>query len=403
MWWSGDPDSLLDRSFSMNLSGARSISRNFVIMEQQSGPGGWVNWTSPNLKPGQARLWTYQSIAHGANLVVYFRWRTAVSGQEIYWHGINDHHNRPNRRIEEIAGVARELDEIGETIARTQNVRQAAILKSYVNDWDAEFDAWCQTSNPRSTDAWFKALQQCHIQVDSLVVESGLSAEDLSEYAVVIVPQMAVLTEPTAAMLRAYVEGGGNLVVGCRSGYKDESGHCLMRPAPGPISELCGVEVLEYTVVRGTAPPLAGRLPGIDGRMADAFNEILTPIADNTEVLATYAGDYYAGAPALTRNAIGAGCAYYYGAAFNSDIAGALIDAIGLRPLTEGWIDIPAAVELTVRTDRASQRRLHFLLNYTGEKQSIAVSSAALELLTGERTSEELVLAPYGVAILERI
>ena len=41
-------------------------------------------------RPGQMRLWTMQAIAHGADYVSYFRWRTAVFGTEIYWHGMLD-------------------------------------------------------------------------------------------------------------------------------------------------------------------------------------------------------------------------------------------------------------------------------------------------------------------------
>ena len=91
-------------------------------MEQQSGPGGWTNrLAQPAPKPGQMRLWTYQSIAHGADMVLYFRWRTATMGTEIYWHGINDYHNRPNRRIREAAQIGREIEAIGARVAGTRS------------------------------------------------------------------------------------------------------------------------------------------------------------------------------------------------------------------------------------------------------------------------------------------
>ncbi|WP_325176745.1 beta-galactosidase [Paenibacillus alkalitolerans] len=31
----------------------------------------------PSPRPGQMRLWTHQSIMHGTDLLLYFRWRTA--------------------------------------------------------------------------------------------------------------------------------------------------------------------------------------------------------------------------------------------------------------------------------------------------------------------------------------
>jgi beta-galactosidase len=400
-----DTNALADRGVSMSLTTVRSISRNFVIMEQQSGPGGWVNrmhQMSP--KPGQVRLWTYQSIGHGADLIVYFRWRTAAFGTEIYWHGINDHHNRPNRRIREVAQISEELAKVGSTIAGTKNVKQALILKSYDNDWDSEFDGWCGSSNSASNDAWLKALQRRHIQLDVAFVESGLTAADLAGYTAVIVPQMSILTEKTADMLRAYVESGGVVVFGNRTGYKNEHGHCLMQPAPGPISDLCSVEVEDYSMVHGDPPTLAGPAIASGSTLtADRFNEILSPTSDTVEVLARYTGDYYDGKPVLTRNRVGSGFAYYYGAAFNQSTAEAVIDVIGLRSAADGWLDIPASVELTVREDAATGRRMHFLLNYLAESAKIGVSGAAADLLGGSHEAGILTLPAYGAAIVERV
>ena len=55
---------------------------------------------APAPKPGQMTLWTMQSIAHGADYVSFFRWRTATVGTEIYWHGILDYDNRYNRKLQ---------------------------------------------------------------------------------------------------------------------------------------------------------------------------------------------------------------------------------------------------------------------------------------------------------------
>lgn len=61
--------------------------QSFWIMEQQSGITGWqIMGRAP--KPRQLTAWTMQSIAHGADAVVYFRWRTCTVGTEQYWHGI---------------------------------------------------------------------------------------------------------------------------------------------------------------------------------------------------------------------------------------------------------------------------------------------------------------------------
>ena len=64
--------------------------QNFWLMEQQSGPGGW-DIVSVTPRPGELRLWAYQAIAHGADGMIFFRWRTARFGAEEYWHGLLNH------------------------------------------------------------------------------------------------------------------------------------------------------------------------------------------------------------------------------------------------------------------------------------------------------------------------
>ena len=60
-------------------------------MEQQSGASGW-GMLSPTPLPGEIRLWTLQAARRaGAEGVLYFRWRTARTGTEQYWHGILSH------------------------------------------------------------------------------------------------------------------------------------------------------------------------------------------------------------------------------------------------------------------------------------------------------------------------
>jgi len=54
------------------------------------------------------------SIAHGADYIGYFRWRTCTFGTEMYWHGILDYSGRENRRIAELRAIHRKLDAIQE-------------------------------------------------------------------------------------------------------------------------------------------------------------------------------------------------------------------------------------------------------------------------------------------------
>jgi beta-galactosidase len=396
------PDPLLDRRWSWNLSVSRSISPIFCVMEQQSGPGGWVNrMAQPAPKPGQMRLWTYQSVAHGADMVLYFRWRTATMGTEIYWHGINDYHNRPNRRVREATQIAGELKAIGGRVAGSRVRAEVALLQDYDNEWDGELDEWHGPYTRRSLLAWFKALQHRHIPADALTVRAGTTLEDLARYRLLVYPHPAIMSDATAALLEAYVQGGGTVVFGCRTGYKDETGQCPMRPFPGPVAGLCGVTVADFTRVGplDTAPPL--RWVGVDAPAAavDSFADILQVEGAGATVLAEYGGDYYAGSPALVRNAVGGGQAFYYGSVFTPEVAAVILGTVGVESPAAGWLDLPREVELVVR-EREGGERLFFLLNYSGQPQHIAMRAPAEELISGARLAGATTIEPYGVLVL---
>lgn len=397
---------LLDRKWSLNLSGARSISPTFCVMEQQSGPGGWVNKIElPSPRPGQMRLWTYQSILHGADMLLYFRWRTATVGTEIYWHGINDYHNRPNRRVEEAGIVGKELARIGENIVGAAYRARIAIVKDYDNEWDGELDSWHGPMESQSVGAWFKMLQYRHIPSDVLRLQPQTALEDLQRYDVLVYPHPTILTDETAALLEEYVRSGGTVIFGCRTGYKDKRGHCYMRPFPGPAAELCGVTVEDFTLIKGmvTAPAVqfidAGG--GAETTTADLFNDILRLEDASVEVVAEYASDYYRGRPALTKRQVGQGTAWYYGAAFNDKAAEAVIDRLPqLRSPVQDWLSLPKEVELGIREkDGVSYA---FLLNYSGEPVRFQLREEALELLSERMLAGTVSMEPYGVMILSR-
>jgi beta-galactosidase len=396
------PDPLLDRRWSLFLSSVRNVSPNFGIMEQQSGPGGWVNRIAqPTPRPGQMRLWTYQSIAHGADMLLYFRWRTAIYGTEIYWHGINDYHNRPNRRVAEAATIGRELAEVGASIVGSTYQATVAIVKDYDNDWDGELDQWSGPYVQQSTLAWFKALQHNHVPTDVVYLQSETSQADLSRYHYLIYAHPAIMSDATAKLLHSYVQNGGTLIFGCHTGYKDLDGHCYMRPMPGPVADLCGITVEDFTRIGPyqQAPSLSWK--GQGELTADAFNDILQVEADDVEVVATYNedADYYAGKPALTRRVVGQGTVYYYGAVFNASTAQAMIQQSGLVSPLAQQLTLPKDVELAIR-EKPESGSVVFLLNYVNAPQKMLVHRPATNLLTGETVQGEMTLSAYDVLLL---
>jgi beta-galactosidase len=334
-------------------------------------------------------------VAHGANGIVYFRWRTCRFGSEEYWHGILDHDGVPRRRYREVADMGNTLKRIGAQIEGSHPQAQAALLLSY----DSRFAFQNQPQNPAfSYEALFgsyhRALWKRNIGLDIVPPEA-----DLSGYRLVIAPALYILDEPTAARLREYVAGGGTLVTTCRSGVMDEHNVVVAQALPGRLAEVCGVEVEEYdsrdpgaTIGLITADTL-----GEGAFTARTWADVLDP--RGATVLARYGEDYYAGRAAVTAHSFGQGQAIYVGTIPDDDflerLTGWLCDEREMAPP----LDVPQGVELAVRQTDAA--RLLFLLNGTPERQRINVGDGGLDLVSGEATCGEITLDPQGVLILQ--
>lgn len=393
------PESLRDRETSYNLIRTRSISPRFGIMEQQSGPGGWnTRMIQPAPKPGQLRLWTFQSVAHGADFVSYFRWRTCAFGTEMYWHGLLNYDNRDNRRLAELRRTHEDLGKI-QCAAGAKYAAKVAVLCDYDNEWDGIEDKWHGPLRGRSMDALFKALQRAHIPFDFVNIDDAGTSAPLGGYDAVFYPHPTIITEARTAQLEAYVQAGGRLVIGCRAGYKDINGQCPMTPMPGLLAKLTGCTVEEFTFLGPADAPESIDWAGTSVP-APVFNDVLCPETPDCTVLGTYAGNYYDGKPGLTAHPFGSGAVYAFGTVFTEAAVRRFVSLFDLG--CPEAIELPEAVEIAVR-ESADGKRYVFLLNYTDQPQTICVQDGKqyVDLLAESVLSGETVMKPYDVLILE--
>ncbi len=391
-----DKDGLRDRKWSMQLSRVRALSPNFGVMEQQAGANGWdFSMLSPMPLPGQIRLWTMQSVGHGADYISYFRWRTAPYGTEIYWHGLNDYDNRPNRRLAEVAQIHTEFKRLAE-VAGSRYEAKLAVLTDYLNEWDGERDRWHGPMNRESVTAIFAAAQHTHTPLDFINLNAVENADSLARYAVVFYPHAAILTDDTAEILKAYCEQGGTVVMGARTGYKDVYGRCPMRPMPGPASALCGVTVGEYSLAHSLRPL---ELDWEGTRFAaPGFAETLEPL-EETQPIATFAAQQQEEAVAMTCKPYpGGGAAYYVGSGFSEALVTALLHKLRAAQPFEVLVQCPPEVELCVR--RKGDTRYLFLLNYTDREQRVEGKTPLINMLSGEELEGRIALPPFGVTVL---
>lgn len=389
-------DPMKDRKWSRNLAEVRAVSANFGIMEQQSGANGWnTRMEAPTPRPGQITLWTMQSIAHGADYVSYFRWRTCTFGTEMYWHGILDYSGRENRRLREIHGIADKLKKL-QGLAGTRYAAKVGILKDYDNIWDAQQDRWHARIEQMSQKSLFTAMQQLHVPFDFVYLENHLTPESLRQYEVLFYPHACLLSKERAQLLEAYVAAGGTLIMGCRAGYKDMGGRCVTDCLPGLAANVTGTDIPEYSFVAPDEAPVAADWDG-DRLETAVFIEQLAPVGENAEVLARYACGCYAGEPALIRNRFGNGTCYYFGGAFAPDTAKKLLCKLGLAEPFSGTLTLPESCELAVREGEGG--RYLFVLNYPAEAAELVLKKPLRNLLSGETENGSRTLEGYGVRI----
>lgn len=385
---------LKDRSSGLSLSRVRSVSPNFGIMEQQSGGGGWqTRLTQPTPLPGQLRLWAYQSIANGADFVSFFRWRTCTVGTEIYWNGILPWDDRNSRQLEEVKRLKQELERLSGP-AGSKYKAKVAVAYHYLSEWDGEGDVFYGPLSGISVMNWFYACQLSHAPMDLLCLDRELTLEELSAYDMIVLPHIALLPDEVCRLLREYMDRGGRVVFGARTGFKDEFGRCRMRPAPGAAAELAGGTVREYTLVHESRPASA-LLFGEEVPMP-ALHEILE--AEDGEVLGRYQGAFYDGEPAVLKKQNGRGEAIYVGAAFSEEMAFALLKYAGLTEACEKELSLPEDIEYALR--EKDGKAFRFLLNYTDREHHFVCKKPFTDLLTGERHSGETALPPFGVMVL---
>ena len=389
---------LNDRRWSDKLTEVRSICPHFGIMEQQSGANGWnTRMEAPAPKPGQMMLWAMQSIAHGADYVSFFRWRTCTFGTEIYWHGILDYDNRDNRKLAEVKKIYERVQAIEET-AGAKNQAAFAMIKDYSNIWDAQVDVWHRRLTWSSEEEIFIASQLNHTPMDYLYLLENTEAEELLKYQVLIYPHGLILSEKKAALLKEYVAKGGCLILGARTGQKDENGKCVMTPMPGLLSEISGSDVKEFTFV---GPADENVMMDWNGNMLETgiFNDILEPVGTHANVLAKYAGNYYKGSPVLIENTYGEGKVLHFGGTFTRENVKAFLDYTGVVETYRDVVEVPEECEITVK--EKNHKMYIFVLNYSDQKQEIWMKKPAKDMDTKEQAEGKISLGAYETKVYE--
>lgn len=363
--------------------------QNFWVMETQPG---FVNWApvSNMLYPGETRALAWQTVGHGADAVLFWQWRNALNGQETMHGSLIGPDGKPLPIYAEAGEIGRDFAKASPALAGTSPDAEVAILQDYDSRWAIDFQPLTRDYDQLGTLLdYYRPLKDALGAVD--VVSA---AAPLDRYKLVVAPSLNIIPEALARHLAEYVRKGGHLILGPRSGLKDEFNRLDTKRQPGPLAPLLGAQVEQFYALD---EPVA-----VDGGTASIWAEDLSPEAPNATVLLRYgkANGWLDGHPAAVTRGVGRGRISYYGALFDQDVTRGLIERALADSRVERDFATPADVELMTREGQG--RRIVILINHARAPRHVPLSQAMTDILNGG-TTQAVDLAPEGVAVLQRL
>jgi beta-galactosidase len=371
-------------AFCADLTRGLAGGGSWFLMEHSTSA---VNWQPVNLAkaPKQMLRNSLSHVARGADAVGFFQWRASAAGGEKYHSALLPHAGTDTkvwREVVELGGVLNRLEEV----AGTRVEASAAVLF----DWQAGW-AWNQGSHPTSLFSYAEHPVAMHRALWRLGItaDGARPGADLSGYRLVVVPTLYLVDDESVARLRSFVEGGGQLMISFCSGLVDETDRIRLGGYPGAFRELLGLSSEEIF-------PLAA---GASVRVGDTWTGSLwTELtrAEGAEVIARYQDGPVAGQPAITRNRVGAGVAWYVGTALDDE---ALVELLS-RVAGDADVHPPAAAEAGVEVVRRQgpTGSYLFVLNHSGAAATVVTSG--YDLVSEVEVAGTLTVEPGESAVV---
>ena len=362
----------------------RSLKKNQPFMLMECAPG-LVNWHEYNKlkRPGVHKLFSAQAVACGSDTVQYFQWRKSRGSFEQYHGAVVDHLGTDDTRIfKEVAEVGAMLDSLSNVKGTIVKPKAALIF-----DWDNMWAIDNMRGLSDKTKNYAKTCIQIYHEFLKLGIDMNVVASDdnLDDYNIVIAPMLYMLRPGASDNLKAFVKRGGQLMATYLTGYVDDNTLCYLGGFPGDgLSELFGVISEEIDTYYDSDENSATFTDGHKAIIHD-YAEILR--VSDTDILAKYDKDFYAGTPAITCKNFGKGKAYYVGARIDMDSMSGLFKTM-LKETNTTYLTLPAGIEYHKREDE-SGKAIEFYLNVTEN-----------EITFNMTDNTQVTLKPYGVKIV---
>lgn len=372
------------------------LRKNFWVMETQPG---FVNWAPVNtvLDKGEIRAMAWHDVGHGADAVEYWQWRSDLNGQEELHGTVVGADGTPVPIYPEIAQIGADFAKAGPALAGTSVHSQVAILHSYDSRWAIDWQRHNQAFDPvKQLVSYYKPLRQIAQSIDIVPTTAPLDG-----YKLVVAPGLEVISDADAKNLIAYVRNGGHLVLGQRTGMKNEDNGLWLEREPGPLAELLGGRVDQFYAIDdkpGDTVPVTGKWGDTTSQI---WAEQLSTSAPDTDVLMRYgkSNGWLDGQPAAITRKVGKGSITYIGAWMDEpamfNAAKWMIEASGVTP---AFGPVPDGVDIYPR--EGNGKKIFILVNFSQAPQTVTLPSTMHSILD-DKDITSVSLDHYGVAVLQ--
>ncbi|MDS0527817.1 beta-galactosidase [Clostridium sp. SHJSY1] len=372
----------------------------FMLMEQTPNQANWQPYNSVK-RPGELRLQSFQTLAHGADSIMFFQMRQSVGACEKYHGAVISHSGSENTRVfKECKELGKELHSLGNEILDSKIDSKVAIIFDWDNWWAIEFSSGpsVKLKYIPQIEKYYEGFYNKNISVDFVK-----PTDDLSKYSVVVAPVLYMLKDNVADNIKNFVSKGGTFITTFFSGYVDENDKVKLGGYPSELRDLLGIWIEEMDALPleiYNSMQINNTLSEFDSEyncnmLFDIINlEGATP-------LALYGSDFYKDKPVFTVNSYGKGNAYYIGSDPDSKFIDDFVSYLDSIHSLSLDFDIKKGVEITKRSKDGKE--IFFILNHTDESISFNLKDDLyMNLLTKGNVSGEINLKGKDLAVLKK-
>ncbi len=354
-----------------------------------------VNWHSVNKlpRPYVHQLSALQSVAHGADSIMYFQWRKARGGHEKFHGAVVDHCGHENTRVfKNVAKTGELLLKLKDIVGERLNAK-VAVVYDWENSWAIKHYCGYNNLERNYTDEcikWYRPFWEKGIGVDVIAMD-----DDFNKYDLVIAPYLYMLKDGTEEAIEHYVKNGGNFVATYLTGIVDKDDLCFLGGFPcGKLKNIFGVLAEETDAL----PHGMTNAVNYNGKEYTAEDICDIIHANGAKVFGEYQSDFYKNTPAATENTYGKGKAYYVafgnGGDFAHDFCEDLMSKIGITSDTQ--ITAEYGVEIKQRGE------FIFVLNFSEDSKKIQLDREYFDVISEKKYSQDVILHGGEYLVLEQ-